>query len=75
MLLDEFQEGLVELGWVLPQAGVAAPGGGPVRSGDLLVQPPRQRDRDEDVLLTPTATATLVPIERVMYVMKDPALG
>src|ERR1022692_376383 len=49
VLSHKIEERLVELGRVLPEAGVAALGGGPPGSGDLLVDPPRQRDGDEDV--------------------------
>src|SRR5947209_11724863 len=48
---DEVEEGPVELGRVLPDAAVAALGGSPFRARDALVDPARQRDGDEDVLL------------------------
>src|SRR5690242_7105821 len=48
---DEVEERPVEFGRVLPDAGVTALGRGPFRARDSLVDPPRQRDGDEDVLL------------------------
>src|SRR6185437_15045474 len=48
---DEVEVGPVELGRVLPDAAVTALGRGPLRARDALVDPARQRHRDEDVLL------------------------
>src|SRR5205823_159342 len=48
---DKVEVGLVEFGRVLPDAAMTALGRGPLRARDALVDPPRQRDRDEDVLL------------------------
>src|SRR6266567_2133171 len=47
---DKIEVGLVELGRVFPQAGVPALGGRPFRAWDAVVDPPGQRDGNEDVL-------------------------
>ena len=60
MGVDEFEQRLVELRRVLPDAGVTAFGRPPLRPRDPLVQTPRQAHRDQEEQATVAALKAAV---------------